>query len=172
MVIIWDAGGAPFVLVLERLNEKSLYNETKNEQENEIQHQLELYQSHIAQEVEMLHELYNRRDQVMDTFTWFLDFDKQIKFHQAQMNINDQIRIIHNEMEDMQMLKKRLKPLHGIFSRDFAKDIFISLLQAVTRLHVVGGFCTCASKLMIALYVISTLYSFSRHWDSRCSQFC
>ncbi len=32
----------------------------------------------IWSQVEMLHELYNRRDQVMDTFTWFLDFDKQV----------------------------------------------------------------------------------------------
>ena len=55
---------------------------------------------------------------------------------EVQMRINDQRRIILNEIEDLQLLRKRLKRHQGIFSKAFVRDLGVSILEIITRLHV------------------------------------
>lgn len=131
--LVW--GGAPFIFVLEK-SQSHVLSHPQNETVEMIQEQMKQLEAHITTEVDTLTKLYHERDLVMNTFTWFLDLEKQLKVHEAQMKINDQIRIIQQESESLHLMHKHLKPLRGIVSWDFAKDVGFSLLKAVARLHV------------------------------------
>jgi len=63
-------------------------------------------------------------------FLWFFDNDIQLSVDEVQLKINDQERVISNQMDDIRVHWKQLKALYGIRSRMFFSELVASILDS------------------------------------------
>jgi len=78
----------------------------------------------MLEEEATLVNLINNKNQFKNTWNWFFNSTSRASVDQIQLQINDQIRVIDNIIDDIQVHWRQIKPLYGLYSKLFLKDMF------------------------------------------------
>lgn len=109
--------------LLERWTNATALSPEKQAKVNQIKARLEQLMEKLLEEEVKLNMLKYKKYALQDRITWFFDPDTRRKVDEVQREINDQERVIHNLLDDVEMEWRNLKPLYGLFSKMFLGEV-------------------------------------------------
>eukprot|EP01118_Nematostelium_gracile_P001103 TRINITY_DN1112_c0_g1_i1.p1 TRINITY_DN1112_c0_g1~~TRINITY_DN1112_c0_g1_i1.p1 ORF type:complete len:271 (+),score=58.52 TRINITY_DN1112_c0_g1_i1:28-840(+) len=100
------------------------FEPTKKDLIERMNHKVRVLTIQLHKEEKQLLKLRNNVSGLKTDFFWFFDKDTRHQVDKAQLEVNDQERVIENLVDEIVFEWKSLKPVYGIYSKMFLTEAF------------------------------------------------
>jgi len=112
----------------------------------------------LQKEERILLEKKEKVRQLKHDFFWFFNEENRLRVDEAQLQVNDQERIVENILDDVLFEWKKLKPLYGIYSQMFLLEA-LGFIPEIWKLGI-NLFATVLELGLISLLLFGSMTGF------------
>jgi len=134
------------------------FDAVKRQKIQELKERIKELADHLLKEEIKLSKLKSSVSSQKNDFFWFFNGTTRLRVDEAQLEVNDQERVIENILDDILFEWKRLKPLYGIYSKMFLTEA----LGFIPQIWTVGMnvFATVLELGLISLLLFGSVTGF------------